>query len=1310
MSWAQGTPCWARDPEEAFVKATIVSVSGKAAKVQVASPENGSEERTCSVEELLTRSHGSERTAPEMDDLPELHMASILHNVESLFGQRQASRPGQGVSTIYSSVGPMLIAMNPFAPLPIYGEDWVRAYRGASGNAAASRALGPHCYRTAEEAYAKLRDQKVQSIVICGESGAGKTVTSRYMLQYLCKVAGVEGENQHLAEEIMKANVLLESFGNAKTTRNDNSSRFGRYTKLFFDAQKGYKIMGCNVDHYLLERSRVVSHMETERSYHIFYMMLESGSGSEYQLSGGVEDYLYTRSSAKVKDRDDKEEFKDLLDAMTKAGFGSEMQKQILQGVAAVLLLGNVEFSGQDKAELNGNTQEYLAHASKLLGVREDALAKALSKRPRTFQGEEIWTDISVKAAQGQRDTVAKTVYSRIFDNIVGFISQKLGSESDKTGGQDRAVTGLLDIFGFEDLAKNGFEQMFINLTNERIQHLFNTIMFEKELEAYEAEGIEATFDPGCNNLKCVMLFTSPRPPGVIKLLSDFSKLQSSTEDVNFVKTLNQSFSKHNNFLACDPQTVNAVLAAKGLRTKGKGAFLDYRECFQVKHYAATVLYTVNDWAAKSIDALLPHLAQVMQSSTKPFVKALFSLEAREGGGADKGETVGEKFKDQLEALATTLEEGQTTFVRCIKSNPEMRPGYVKRKEVLEQLVHGGVVAALEMRQRGLPDRLDYEEFCGVYEMLEPASTHRRKGVVMCDDDSESSRQRKKHFKVRCEKMLTNLFGEQGKLNAEFAFGHSKVFMKSHVNALLRAAVGLRRTNLAKLVQRRWRVHFGNERIRKIDEAREILEEVGVLAKEHGVAELRGVRQALEGASGKIQPLVDTLQALRKEHDHDTKKIGPKLPSDKVAALHRVVEELCAAVDKVVQRRAEAQQLLSARLQRSMLGVVKLLERVDLLAGQCRELADVVEKEELDKCMNGCSDAKAFLERLQSKDLLELKSAGPVGVDFEAEGKIDEDRISPQATALMEQAHEIVARAEQIGDELLRVKRQFQQAVQEEQGKQEAAREALQKLQEKAQKCIEEGMEDIVALVATAWERQQEAEDVLLAAKDADGYRSAVTAFVAAVAGAKDGVERGDEELQRRAAENEKRRELQSQLDDVQGKLEQKKKAIHEALEMRMEGAESATTPEMSKNMDALLNDILTLRGGHERETFEVWQAKVEACVKDAQLTIQTVGATIDKDSKARKQAFQDRLNVLERRTSVTPQKTTGGPDLNPLDLIRDKYAAHEAELQTILKAMEKLHEDGLSNNDMRLCVNNFMRSTWGPASSGGYPGRRLFD
>ena len=422
-----------------------------------------------------------------MDDLANLHEASILCNIEKRFE----------ADLIYTRTGPILVALNPFKRLEIYSDEMIERYHSSR-----YRELEPHCFAEAEDALQCMRCGNTnQALIICGESGAGKTETTKLMLKYLSQVTGFND----IAEKVMRSNPVMEAFGNAKTIRNNNSSRFGKFVRLNF--REG-KIVGSTITNYLLEKCRTVVQTSRERNYHIFYQLC-SGVTQAQRKALHLEDpasYFYLNQSGceRIEGVDDSQDFMETMQALEGFGCSEHTKSDILKLLAGILHLGNCVFTeataGSQVDESRASSFEI---ASELLGVEEEAFREAICCRyVHVAGGEGIKTALTAAQATNLRDTIAKTVYEKLFDWLVLKINASTSVESSTD-----TFIGILDIYGFESLHVNGFEQLFINYANEVLQKLFNQEIFELEQQAFKAEGIPfdlATFPDNQNCLDII--------------------------------------------------------------------------------------------------------------------------------------------------------------------------------------------------------------------------------------------------------------------------------------------------------------------------------------------------------------------------------------------------------------------------------------------------------------------------------------------------------------------------------------------------------------------------------------------------------------------------------------------------------------------------------------------------------------------------------------------------------------------------------------------------------------------------------------
>jgi myosin heavy subunit len=1150
----QGSLCWAPNPQLAFVEARVYSlVGGGRAQLKEDGKSYGMpavwEEDMC---DLLIRSEDAEPVS-NMDELPELHVAAVLANVEALYKKAQPGNPGCGWSSIYSQVGPVLIAMNPCKELPLYASDWVKQFRqqGLKGEIEwAWRTLGPHCFGTAEQAFQSLTKTRVQqSVVICGESGAGKTVTNRKMLEYLLDAESITmlepttpntSKNSRRRSrvnteawaptlcidrvKIAEANVLLESFGNAKTVRNDNSSRFGKYSQLHFGGEHLDLIQGFSIEHYLLEKSRVTSEPPGERNYHIFHMLLASADESaKYGLDGGATKFKYTKESVanKVCQMDgstfkNKEDFDELKDSMVKAGLSAELMAQSFSVVATVLHLGNIEFTGDhSKCTIKDNSKSSLEKVAELLGVKSDALEKWLCNEKRSAAGETFEKSFGVDAATAHRDSFARALYARSFDRLVNGINETLRERtSDHI---NNSAIGLLDIFGFEDMPENMLEQMYINLTNERIQNLFNKIMFERELEAYRREGIDKEFKGIPNNWPCIELFSrKTNPCGIVNLIKDASNVGNLNGEA-LVSKMNKEYKGSNHacaeyFVLCDPKNSKEKMKEKKLRWPNMPE-IDFRVSFQIKHYAGTILYNATDFVARSVDRISPTLIQTLEGSTKPDMTSLICLAGKE--------TIGEKFLRQLEALANQLETGNTLFVRCIKPNAKLRPGEFNRPMCLEQLTCGGVVKALEMRNAGFPDRLDYKAFLAEFGLLENRS--KETGVEHMDPTD------------RTKRLLSMYYGdadEAGTGDSKYAFGTTKVFMKPGVLSRLRRLILLRRYRFTLLVQRRWRLKRGIQMIHDIELAQNTIKTL----REGEYAKIPSLAAEIDKVATEVADLVQALETAKANHatlpPREAKTaIGKELANKlgpRVSKLPTVMRKVYDEERRIQERKEQAEAMLAEAIAEAGVSVQKMQTRLEEMEANCGSMESAPGGDagkQLNDCRSAIAACRKRIEEVWRKELPEVEKKGPVGLNLAEKGDIADP--APGLKKIIDEVTELAKQAETSFETLMKARCGFDNVCKAEIDMLNEVRKLLDSLQAASRLLIADGFNGVGEAVQAAWQLESEVADKQRAACDPVGFKAKIAELQKAVQEAQHQVEAGKKYQERRAAEKERERHEQ---------------------------------------------------------------------------------------------------------------------------------------------------------------------------------------
>ncbi|XP_059203908.1 myosin-11-like isoform X2 [Centropristis striata] len=649
----------------------------------------------------------------DMAALTFLNEASVLQNLRERYFS----------SLIYTYSGLFCVVVNPYKMLPIYSEKIIEMYKGKKRHE-----VPPHIYSITDNAYRNMmQDREDQSILCTGESGAGKTENTKKVIQYLAVVAsshkGKKDANPQQAQQqlaygelekqLLQANPILEAFGNAKTIKNDNSSRFGKFIKLNFDVT-GY-IVGANIDTYLLEKSRCIRQANTERAFHIFYYMV-AGAKDKLREELLLEDFSAYRflvaGHVEISGQEDDEMFEETLEAMAIMGFTEDERIGMMKVVSTVLQLGNIKFEKErnsEQATLPDNTAaQKVCH---LQGINVVDFTRAILT-PRIKVGREVVQKAQTKQqADFAVEALAKAMYERLFRWILARVNKTL----DKSKRQSSSFLGILDIAGFEIFEDNSFEQICINYTNERLQQLFNHTMFILEQEEYKREGIEWNFiDFGLDLQPCIELIERPNnPPGILALLDEECWFPKAT-DVSFVEKLLNTHTGHVKF-------------SKPKQHKDK-------LMFTVMHYAGKVDYNAANWLTKNMDPLNDNVTALLNNSSSNFIQDLWKDADRVVGletitkmsessaptKSKKGmfRTVGQLYKESLGKLMTTLHNTQPNFVRCIIPNHEKRAGKMDSNLVLEQLRCNGVLEGIRICRQGFPNRIVFQEFRQRYEIL----------------------------------------------------------------------------------------------------------------------------------------------------------------------------------------------------------------------------------------------------------------------------------------------------------------------------------------------------------------------------------------------------------------------------------------------------------------------------------------------------------------------------------------------------------------------------------------------------------------
>ncbi|KAK4754045.1 hypothetical protein SAY87_002149 [Trapa incisa] len=752
-----GSHVWVEDPVLAWIDGEVTSISGHAVHVNTT---NGKR-----VIKDISRVYPKDTEAlpggvDDMTKLSYLHEPGVLQNLSMRYQ----------LNEIYTYTGNILIAVNPFQRLPhLYDTHMMEQYKGA-----ALGELSPHVFAVGDAAYRAMIDEgKSNSILVSGESGAGKTETTKMLMRYLAYLGGRSGvEGRTVEQQVLESNPVLEAFGNAKTVRNNNSSRFGKFVEIQFD--KNGRISGAAIRTYLLERSRVCQISSPERNYHCFYLLCAAPAEDieRYKLgSPKTFHYLNQSSCYELDGVDDTDEYLATRRAMDIVGINEQEQEAIFRVVASILHIGNINFAkGKeiDSSVIRDEKSKYhLNTAAELLRCDAQSLEDALIKRVMVTPEEVITRTLDPLNAVGSRDALAKTLYSRLFDWIVEKINISIGQDQSS-----KSIIGVLDIYGFESFKANSFEQFCINFTNEKLQQHFNQHVFKMEQDEYSREQINWSYIEFIDN-QDVLDLIEKKPGGIIALLDEACMFPKSTHET-FAQKLYQTFKNHKRFI------------------KPKLSRTD----FTIMHYAGEVNYQANLFLDKNKDYVVAEHQALMNASKCSFVSALFPPLPQESSKSSKFSSIGSRFKMQLQSLMETLSSMEPHYIRCVKPNNDLKPAIFENINVIQQLRCGGVLEAIRISCAGYPTRRTFYEILNRFGVLAPD---------VLDGNYDD--------KVACQ-MILDKKGLKG-----YQIGRTKVFLRAGQMAELDARRAEVLGNAAKTIQRRIRTYITRKEFISIREA-----------------------------------------------------------------------------------------------------------------------------------------------------------------------------------------------------------------------------------------------------------------------------------------------------------------------------------------------------------------------------------------------------------------------------------------------------------------------------------------------------------
>lgn len=648
-----------------------------------------------------------------------------------------------------------------------------------------------------------LRDVRNQTIVVSGESGAGKTVSAKYIMRYFATRESSDQPGKYTTsradaiseteEKILATNPVMEAFGNAKTTRNDNSSRFGKYIEIMFDQKTN--IIGAKIRTYLLERSRLVFQPLKERNYHIFYQLVAGATDAETQELGLASaedfDYLNQGGTSSIDGVDDKAEFSATRKSLATIGVQEQTQTEIFRILASLLHLGNMKIAATRTESSLSSSEPSLVRACEMLGIDPTEFAKWIVKKQLITRGEKITSNLTQQQALVVRDSVAKFIYSSLFDWLVDKINRALAS--DEVLDRVMSFIGVLDIYGFEHFAKNSFEQFCINYANEKLQQEFNQHVFKLEQEEYVREQIDWTFIDFSDNQPCIDLIEAKL--GILSLLDEESRLPMGSDE-QFVTKLHHNFAADKQKFYKKPRF-------------GKSAFT-------ICHYAVDVTYESDGFIEKNRDTVPDEHLEILRNSSNDFVKEILETAAvvrekdsaaissskpvaapgrRIGVAVNRKPTLGGIFKSSLIELMNTINSTDVHYIRCIKPNEAKAAWEFQGPMVLSQLRACGVLETVRISTAGYPTRWTYEEFAIRYYML-------------CHSSKWSS-----EIKDMCHAILEKALGDgKNQKQGKYQLGLTKIFFRAGMLAFLENLRTSRLNECAIMIQKNLRAKYYRRR------------------------------------------------------------------------------------------------------------------------------------------------------------------------------------------------------------------------------------------------------------------------------------------------------------------------------------------------------------------------------------------------------------------------------------------------------------------------------------------------------------------
>jgi myosin protein heavy chain len=1254
-AWAAKKLIWVPHEVHGFVAASIVDERGDDVTVQI--QETG-KRVVFNKDDIQKMNPPKFDKVEDMAELTCLNEASVLHNLKERYFS----------GLIYTYSGLFCVVVNPYKRLPIYTEKVVELYKGRKRHE-----VPPHVYAIADQAYRNmLQDREDQSILCTGESGAGKTENTKKVIQYLAYVAAsLKSQKQtasniianmqfkdlnlgELEQQLLQANPIMEAFGNAKTVKNDNSSRFGKFIRINFDVS-GY-ISGANIETYLLEKSRSVRQAADERAFHIFYEMINCCSAETKKdcLIEDIRNYRYlTHGNVACAGQDDGELYRQLLEAMDIMGFTKDEQLSIQKTVSVVLQLGNMQFrqeKNSDQAVLPDDT--VAQKASHLLGIPVTSMVSAFLK-PRIKVGREFVNKSQTKEqAEFAVEAISKAIYERMFKWIV----QRINRSLDRTKRQGSSFIGILDIAGFEIFQMNSFEQLCINYTNEKLQQLFNHTMFVIEQEEYKREGIEWTFiDFGLDLQPTIDLIE--KPTGLLALID---------EECWFPK-------------ATDKSLTDKLIAQHSTHPKFQKP-VDFRDkaSFSLIHYAGKVDYNCDQWLMKNMDPLNENIVSLLQESSLDFMKSIWkdaeivgmAAAVAESGAAFGGartatrkgmfRTVGQTYKEQLTKLMQTLNNTNANFVRCIIPNHEKKAGKIDSPLVLDQLRCNGVLEGIRICRQGFPNRILFQEFKQRYELLTPNVIP--KGFM--------------DGKRACAKMIEALELDPNL----YRIGQSKVFFRAGVLAHLEEERDLKLTDIIVQFQAYARGCIARRKFQKRCSAQNAIRIIQrncasylklrnwqwwrLFTKVKPLLQVTNTEETINKKEAELKQVSDVLAKLKVDHD-DLEKKHQQAIEEKNALQEQLQAEveLCNEAEegriRLAARKQELEEILHDMEQR----MEEEEERIASIANEKKKLQVTVQ------------DLEEQLEQEeQARQKLQLEKVAADGKIKKLEDSLalhedTNNKLVKEKKTLEERLNEMVS---QLGDEeerakqLAKIKTKYEAIIADLEERLKKEQEARQEL-EKIRRRLEAELADLREQLGEKSTQLDELQ-AQMNKREEELQRA---------------LNRVEEELSGKTSVTKQVRELQSHIQEMQEDLEAEREARHKAEKQKRDLGEEleALKSELEDSLDQTAAQQ-EVRNKREQELIQLKKAlEDEVKVREAQVQearhkhtqqVEQVNIELDNAKKAK-------LSLEKAKQSLEAQNSEMSTELKQLTASRTeaerKRKQAEQQLQEVSLRLAELEK-----------------------------------